>query len=86
MTVNVREEVEPGLACSMGGRTSAFAECRNWPDKAVRWSSCAILPNRTGSRLASGGDRSRYLCSSDYRDIIETLKCWGVVRACIRVQ
>ena len=27
-----------------------------------------------------------YLCSSDYRDIIETLKGWGVVRSGIHVQ
>ena len=26
----------------LGGRTSS-AECRHWPGKAVRWSSCAIL-------------------------------------------
>jgi hypothetical protein len=27
-----------------------------------------------------------YLCSSDYRDIIETLKGWGVLRSGISVQ
>jgi hypothetical protein len=27
-----------------------------------------------------------YLCSSDYRDVVETLKVWGVLRAGISVQ
>ncbi len=27
----------------LGDRTSASAECRHWPGRAVRWSSCAIL-------------------------------------------
>ena len=27
-----------------------------------------------------------YLCSDDYREVIETLKSWGVVRAGIQVQ
>jgi hypothetical protein len=27
-----------------------------------------------------------YLCSSDYRDVVETLKAWGVLRAGIHVQ
>jgi hypothetical protein len=34
-----------------------------------------------GSRPGHG-----YLCSSDYRDVIETLKGWGVVRSGIHVQ
>jgi hypothetical protein len=27
-----------------------------------------------------------YLCSSDYRDVVETLKAWGVLRNGISVQ
>ena len=27
-----------------------------------------------------------YLCSSDYREVVETLKAWGVVKACVSVQ
>jgi hypothetical protein len=27
-----------------------------------------------------------YLCSSDYRDIVETLKGWGVLRGTFTVQ
>jgi hypothetical protein len=27
-----------------------------------------------------------YLCSSDYRDVVETLKGWGVLRSGIHVQ
>lgn len=27
-----------------------------------------------------------YLCSSDYRDVVETLQAWSVLRAGIRVQ
>ena len=27
-----------------------------------------------------------YLVSSDYREVIETLKAWGVLKACISVQ
>ena len=34
-----------------------------------------------GSRPGRG-----YLCSSDYRDVVETLKAWGVLRAGISVQ
>ena len=27
-----------------------------------------------------------YLCSNDYRDVIETLKAWGVLRVAVSVQ
>jgi hypothetical protein len=27
-----------------------------------------------------------YLCSSDYRDVIETLKGWGALRSIVSVQ
>jgi hypothetical protein len=30
--------------------------------------------------------QNAYLCSDDYRDVIETLKEWGVLRAGIHVQ
>ena len=33
-----------------------------------------------GSRPGHG-----YLCSSDYRDVVETLKAWGALRAGISV-
>jgi len=43
MTVNLREEVKPGLACSMGGRTSASAECRHcWSGRAVGQAALSI--------------------------------------------
>jgi len=34
---------------SLGGRTSASAECRHWSVGAVRWSSCAILLSKVQS-------------------------------------
>jgi len=30
--------------------------------------------------------RATCLCSSDYRDIVETLKGWGALRSCITAQ
>ena len=35
--------VGPNPDFLLGGRTSASAECRHWSERAVRWSSCAIL-------------------------------------------
>ena len=40
----------------LGGRTSAFAKCRHWSGRAVRWSSCAILlrPSFYGGHPGAG--------------------------------
>jgi hypothetical protein len=37
----------------LGGRTSASAECRHWSERAVRWSSCAILLSSNSSTVPS---------------------------------
>jgi hypothetical protein len=62
------------------------------PDRRICWIE---LKAKGGGRLSAdqGFIAARliaaghgYLCSSDYRDIIETLKGWGVLRSGITVQ
>jgi len=61
------------------------------PNKMVCWVELKARSGRlsvaqgiiAGHLIASGHG---YLCSSDYRDIIETLKGWGVLRSGIHVQ
>jgi len=66
--------------------------CLTYHDLVFSRASRAHLGTKTVAR-----DRSRldlhlaaaghgYLCSRDYRDIVETLKGWGVVRSGIHVQ
>jgi hypothetical protein len=61
------------------------------PDRRTCWVELKAKGGRLSAdqgyiaaRLIAAGHG--YLCSSDYRDIIETLKGWGVLRAGITVQ
>ena len=66
--------------------------CLTYHDLVFSRASRAHLGTKTVARGRSGLDLHlaaaghSYLCSSDYRDIVETLKGWGVVRSGIHVQ
>ena len=56
---------------------------------------CAVDLKASGGRLSEAQIAVKghfeqagrgYLCSDDYRDIVETLKGWDVLRACVNVQ
>src|SRR4029077_1805109 len=55
-----------------------------WIELKARGGRLSKVQGAIASRLIAGGHG--YLCSSDYRDIIETLKGWGVLRSGIHVQ
>jgi hypothetical protein len=77
----VRMGVLPGLPdlCYLGPRGEIC-----WIELKARAGRLSEAQAAVAAHLVAAGHG--YLCSSDYRDVIETLKGWGVVRACISVQ
>ena len=55
-----------------------------WIELKARSGRLSEAQADVASHLVAAGHG--YLCSSDYRDVIETLKGWGVVRSGIHVQ
>jgi len=55
-----------------------------WIELKARGGRLSKVQGAIASHLSAGGHG--YLCSSDYRDIIETLTGWGVLRSGIHVQ
>ena len=62
--------------------STAARHARAKRNRSLVWRESPVGRRRT---LIMNGQNA-YLCSDDYRDVIETLKEWGVLRAGIHVQ
>ena len=62
--------------------STAARHARTKRNRSLVWRESPVGRRRT---LIMNGQNA-YLCSDDYRDVIETLKEWGVLRAGIHVQ
>jgi hypothetical protein len=55
-----------------------------WIELKARCGRLSEAQADVASHLVAAGHG--YLCSSDYRDVVETLKSWGLVRSGVHVQ
>ena len=62
--------------------STAARHARTKRNRSLVWRESPVGRRRT---LIMNGQNA-YLCSDDYRDVIETLKGWGVLRSGIHVQ